>query len=138
MSRHLRCSLFVMFVCFICVGICSAGVDAFLTSPWKGTWQDKSAAQSIISITQQDGFIDVRGKDVASIYSCTGIIEKNMVECFGSGVNHEAQLRFLYQSQLRISDDQQTIEERWEASFAGGKKFNGKAIFQRKMPRENR
>ncbi|MGH9945010.1 MAG: hypothetical protein ACRD9R_21885, partial [Pyrinomonadaceae bacterium] len=66
-----------------------------------------------------------------SIYDCTGIIEKSMVECFGSGVNHEAQLRFLYQSRLKLSDDQQTIEERWEATFAGGKKLNGKTTFQR-------
>jgi len=98
---------------------------------WKGTWQDE--AQSMISITENHGFIEVSGKDAASIYGCTGIIRKNIVECFGSGVSHEGPVRFLYKSQLTIADDKQTIEERWEASFAGGLQKSGKTTFKRSV-----
>ena len=138
MSRQLKFSLPAAFGCLlICAGITSAKLEVPQALTWEATWQDKSAAQTTISITEKNGFVDVSGKDAASIYACTGIIEKNLVECFGSGVNHQTQKRFLYNSQLRISEDRQTIEESWEALFADRKKLSGKTVFSRRMPQEN-
>lgn len=100
-------------------------------SRWAGTWE--ASAGEIISVTEKDGFLDILGKDSASIYTCTGIIEGNSVLCYGSGMNHEINQRFIYRSQLKLSAD--GLEETWEAGFATGKEIKwlkGKTIFKRK------
>ena len=102
---------------------------------WAGTWE--ASAGEIISVTEADGFLDLLGKDSISIYSCTGIIEGNSVSCYGSGKNHQANQRFIYRSQLKLSADGQVLEETWEAGFATGKEIKwlkGQTIFKRRKP----
>ena len=102
---------------------------------WAGTWE--ASAGEIISVTGTDGFLDILSKDSISIYSCTGIIEGNSVWCYGSGKNHQANQRFIYRSQLKLSADGQVLEETWEAGFATGKEIKwlkGQTIFKRKKP----
>lgn len=75
MSRQLRFSLCATFGCLlICAGITSAKLKLPEASPWEGTWQDKSAVQAISS-SEKDEFVNVSGKDAASMYTCTGTIE---------------------------------------------------------------
>lgn len=100
---------------------------------WAGTWE--ASAGEIISVTETDGFLDILGKDSLSIYSCTGIIEANSALCYGSGKNHEINQRFIYRSQMKLSTDDQVLEENWEIGFTTGKEIKwlkGQAIFKRK------
>lgn len=121
----------MLFTLGVEIRIASAAVPA---KKMEGTWYDHTQVQAAISITEKDGFIDLLGKDMESMYSCAGIIEENGVTCFGSGVNHDANLRFLYKSHLKLIDGGQRLEEKWEAFFAGGKRLEGKTIFYHHKP----
>lgn len=123
----------ILFTLGVEIRIASAAVPA---KKMEGTWHDRTQVQAAISITEKDGFIDLLGKDIESIYSCAGIIEENSVTCFGSGINHDVNLRFLYKSHLKLIDGGQRLEEKWEAFFAGGKRLEGKTIFyhQKSVP----
>ena len=101
-----------------------------INSVWEGVWENKT---DLMAIEEKDGFIDVRGKDSASIYSCTGIIEGETVECVGSGVNHIEQKRFIYKSLLTFDKKGTIITEKWEAKFSNGKKFSGEATFSKQL-----
>ena len=110
-------------------------VAATADKGWSGTWE--AVPGEIISVTETDGFLDIFGKDSISIYSCTGIIEENSATCYGSGKNHESNLRFIYRSQMKLSADGQAIVENWEIGFSNGKEIKwlkGQANFKRKKP----
>ena len=102
---------------------------------WSGTWYGKDGAA--ISISQKDGFVDVLGKDNASIYSCSGIIEETTsqsVQCQGNGMNQVLNARFVYRSNLTLTADGKSFEENWEAGFVNGKEIKwlkGKTTFTR-------
>jgi hypothetical protein len=96
-----------------------------------GIWYEERGVNTVISVVEKDGFIDITGKDDATIYSCTGILEKNKIACFGNGINHQIDRRFMYKSQLELKNNGQTIAETWEAVFANGEKLTGSTVFQR-------
>ena len=114
--------------------------NAQSSSGYAGTWYSASAGTTI-SVSEKDGFIDVLGNDAASIYSCTGIIERTtegtFVECYGSGMNHITNTRFFYKSRLKMIENGQIMEETWEAKGVNGrevKKITGDSTFRRKKP----
>jgi|GEM_PF-4843549 len=112
------------------IGTSFAGISK-VQQGWSGIWYD--SAGGIISVSEKDGFLDILGKDNASIYSCTGITEGNSAQCFGNGINHAENLRFLYKSKLSLKENGR-IEEEWEAVFVGGKKIEGKTVFSKEIP----
>lgn len=96
-----------------------------------------------MTVRGQDGVLDISGKDTASIYTITCLIDskkKNQATCLGQGVNYKSNSRFLYQSSLTFSDDD-SISETWKANFVGGE-LKGMSTFkklvndiQRSIPR---
>ena len=134
LKRLLSCILSIL----ILVGITLASSpENMAVLDWSGTWYGKDGAA--ISISQKDGFVDVLGKDGASIYSCIGIIEETTsqsVQCEGSGMNQVLNARFIYRSNLKLTADGKTLEENWEAGFVNGKEIKwlkGKTTFTRKQ-----
>jgi hypothetical protein len=101
---------------------------------WGGIWYSSSPADGALSITVKDGWIDISGKDIASIFTCTGIVSENSVMCFGSGINLTVNLRFIYKNKLIYNGHQ--LDEEWECLFANGQKVQGKTTFQRKETSE--
>jgi len=83
---------------------------------WTGTWSTADGA--VISIVSNDGFLDVLGKDMASIFELTCIVadvpDRDRAECIGHGVNHSSTLRFLYKSTMSINAEG-SISEKWQA-----------------------
>jgi hypothetical protein len=125
-----------VFVFSLLVGTSFAGVVRVENpADWSGTWYSSDGG-GIISISEKDGFLTILGKDDATIFNCAGIIEKNTAQCFGNGINHKVNVRFLYKTKLTIKENGQKIEEVWEALFPGGEKLDGKSTFSRKNPRE--
>ncbi len=123
-------SIYLIVLLTICC-FCQIGFARLETnSVWEGVWENKT---DLITVEQKDGFIDVKGKDTASIYTCTGIIEGETVECVGSGVNHIEQKRFIYKTLLTIDKKGAVITEKWEAKFSDGRKFNGEATFNKQL-----
>lgn len=93
---------------------------------WAGTWHDDKGG--IISIREQDGFLDIAGKDRASVYSCTCLVGSDGVaQCIGEGMNHIEDFRFLYRSKV-TRDGSGTLFEEWQADFRNGTK-RGSARF---------
>ncbi|QTA80313.1 Uncharacterized protein dnl_26110 [Desulfonema limicola] len=99
---------------------------------YDGTWYDDDNF-AVISIKEyeKDGFLDILGKDKASIYKCNCIIENDRAECVGDGVNYEINKRFIYKSTLKVEKDG-SISEDWMCIFKDNK-INGKATFRRKL-----
>ena len=134
-----------LFLVVFAMGTIFVGVShAQSSSGYAGTWYSASAGTTI-SVSEKDGFVDVLGKDDASIYSCSGIIERSVegtfVECYGSGMNHVINQRFFYKSRLKMIEKGQVMEETWEARFANGneiKKITGDSTFRRKKPETKR
>jgi len=125
MGTKFRAWLVIMLcLYFFQTGFAKLEVNSF----WQGVWENKT---DLMTIEEKDGFIDIKGKDLASIYSCTGIIEGETVECVGSGINHIEQRRFLYKTLLIIDKKRVVITEKWEAKFSDGKKINGETTFNK-------
>ena len=134
LSNYLKCITWILLINFaFSIGTSFAGISK-AQQVWSGIWYDSGGG--IISVSEKDGFLDILGKDNASIYSCTGITEGNSAQCFGNGINHAENLRFLYKSKLTLKE--QRIEEEWEAVFVGGKKIEGKTVFSREIPSKSR
>jgi hypothetical protein len=102
---------------------------------WNGTWRGSDDA--IMSISEKDRFLEIAGKDNASIYNCSGILEGSsdpVVRCYGSGVNHKINKRFVYRSQLKLVKSGQELQESWECGFSDGdtiKWIKGEVTFKR-------
>lgn len=103
-----------------------------------GVWQDSQHDATMV-IREQNGFLDVLGKDPVSMYSFTCLININsdsIYSCHGEGMNHSNNLRFLYKSTIQLSEEG-TLVENWEASNMDKDK-NGSAIFKRPNKEELR
>lgn len=103
-----------------------AGIKNAHELNWNGTWQDTDGG--IISIRKTEDFLDITGKDKASIYHCTCLLAKNgAAKCFGEGTNHKGNFRYLYQNTLFIKKNG-NIGESWEAFSTKGN-LSGQATF---------
>lgn len=100
-------------------------------SEWEGVWQGSQG--SIMTVREQDSVLDISGKDTASIYTTTCLIDskkKTQATCLGQGINHDSNTRFLYESSLTFNNDG-SISETWNARFIGGK-LQGEAVFKKR------
>ncbi len=136
--KHKKKGAFITLIFLICWillfllagGTAHAGFQvSTVAAKWDGIWQPEGEKIGIMSISEKDGFFNMIGKDAASIYSCSGIIEGNTAQCLGHGVNHDMNLRFLYKSKMVIGEDGQQITEEWEALFPDGRTLQGKGVF---------
>ena len=79
----------------------SAGIKKL--HQWAEVWIGN--AGSTITVRKNQGFLDIMGKDSASIYTITCIVSENDAsKCLGQGMNHSANFRFLYESTLKFED----------------------------------
>lgn len=94
-----------------------------------GVWTSDNGDEMYIS--QTDGFLEIQGKDMASIYSSSCLVEDETAECVGSGINLKENKKFLYKSTFKIKTEKDniSIEESWEGKFPGGRKISGKTVF---------
>ena len=106
------------------------------TASLAGVWQDKQYGATMI-IREQDGFLDISGKDPVSMYSFTCLIDVNSdskYSCYGEGMNHRDDFRFLYKTTLELTKAG-LLEEAWQVSSINKDK-NGTAVFERITERE--
>lgn len=110
----------------------AAGLDT-----WTGTWS--AADGAVITIGSNDGFLDIFGKDTASIFELKCIVadvpDRDRAECFGHGVNHSSTLRFLYKSTMSINAEGNIAEkwqaDSWDAKTTKRKQISGSAEFKK-------
>ena len=85
---------------------------------WTGKWAAESGSK--ITISSENGFLDIAGEDAHSKFSVTCIVEdvtnRNRAVCVGQGVNSGPAIRFLYRSTM-VFDDEGNIVEEWKADF---------------------
>ena len=84
-----------------------------------GVWLGKG---NVTLIKEFESYILLRGKDAASTWSATGIIQGSRVICRGEGITNDS-IRFVYESELTIKDS--VIIDKWKASFPEGKTLEG-------------
>lgn len=112
------------------------GQDVNVKYNLSGVWSSENGEEMFI--TDSNGFLEIQGKDTASIYSSNCLVEKNTAECFGSGIQLKQGLKFLYKSTFKIKAEKEkiTIEESWEGKFSGGEKIVGKTVFNQVKKKE--
>lgn len=92
----------------------SLAAHAQANTGWTGTW--KGAQGALMSAVESGGSIDVWGKDEASIYRLSCVVDRkdaSQASCVGEGMNHVRGTRFTYRSKLKLSGG--TLAEQWEA-----------------------
>ncbi len=104
---------------------------------WAGTWS--SADGAVITIQSHGGFLDILGKDTASIFELKCIIadvpDRDSAECYGYGVNNSSTLRFLYKNTMSINAEGNIAEkwqaDTWDAKTTKRKLVSGSAEFKK-------
>ncbi len=106
---------------FVACSLCALTAVAWAqgTPSWTGSW--KGATGAIMSLMEGGGTLDAWGKDEASFYRLTCMVDQKdatQASCVGEGVNHLRGTRFTYRSKLRLGVS--GITEQWEAQeFTG-------------------
>ena len=102
-----------------CLCTLTAAAHAQSAPAWTGSW--KGANGAVMSLMEGAGTLDAWGKDEASFYRLTCVVDQkdaSQAACVGEGVNHLRGTRFTYRSKLRLGVS--GITEQWEAQeFAG-------------------
>lgn len=99
---------------------------------WTGTWKGARGTDgATMVVVENNGSLDVWGKDEASIYRLTCLVDAKdalQAQCVGDGVNHGRGTRFTYRSKLQLSVS--GIVEDWEAQEQAGR-ADGRESFVR-------
>lgn len=110
--------------------------SAVVINKWRGAWYSE-IANGVMFISENNGYIDIYGKDDSSVYSCIGVLTGDSVECHGQGVDIEGSF-FLYNSLLTNKDNGQNIDEKWDV-LVPDRKIGGTTTYKKKnLSGENR